>query len=484
MYNVFPRIEGLLRSSHASRRWLLVILIAALPCLDLLAFTWGTANTMITRDQWHFMPMIRDYFTGHFQAFSLWETHSQHRTPGYKLLFLINGALFGLNMRLEIMLGVIALTTSVLLLMTRFLKTLPAGASVGIALMGLSAIAVSGFNLNQWADLIYALTALAGYAGVLCFVWLWLMLDTQLRLGTTPQKMAWLCLALVFTLMAFAGGMGPALIVTLLLVPAAIMFIERRVAKEQLTLLGLLLLCSIVCELVYWETPGIKLTSPHAQSFMEVFMQDPAATPEYVVLAFASSVIPADAMDKHFHGLGHVLNLLTGAGVICLYAICTFGYLRLRMWKASYLPGFLMVFSTLFTLSTLIVRLPSNGLGTSEAPRYVLYSQLGYFGCLWILFHWLAASSPSQPIRIGALACFTGVILLYVTGLSTLWGFYPYVVHNNGRMVQEVLTGDFPKPDGICPSPELCKEGQATLAQYHLNVFAAEPSASVEGHAP
>jgi hypothetical protein len=486
MYDFFSRLEGLLRDTDRRSRWLLVLLIAALPCVDLAAFTWVTANTMVSRDQWHFMPMIRDYFAGQFHAFSLWDSHSQHRTPGYKLLFLVNAIFFKLNLRFEIVLGLIALTTSVLLLMKRFRDTLPAAGAPRTMLLGLVAMALVGFNLNQWYNTVYALTALAGYAGVLCFVWLWLMLDNQLRQGTSAWKTAGLCLALAFSLMSFAAGMGPALIATLLLVPSAIMVLERRVDRGNLVLLGWLLLCSLACELVYWKTPGVKIESPHSQPFMTVFMQDPVAVLEYAVLAFASSAIPADAMDKHFHELGHLLNLLTGVGIICIYATCAFTYLRLRMWKASYLPGFLMAFSTLFILSTLIVRLPSAGVGTSEAPRYVLYSQLGLIGCLWIVFHWFAGHGGPRPAVFNKLfnptSCFIAAALLYMLGLAALWGVYPYLLRNNERGVQEVLTGDFSQQrDWLCPNPKLCSDGRATLARYQLNVFADQPQAGTDG---
>ena len=120
MHGLPPRLEGLLRSENARDRWLLVLLITALPCINLLAFTWGTANAAIVEDQWHFIPMIRDYFTGQFHLSSLWVTHSPHRTPGYKLLFLANAVFFKLDMRLEALLGIAALTAGVLLLMKRF----------------------------------------------------------------------------------------------------------------------------------------------------------------------------------------------------------------------------------------------------------------------------------------------------------------------------------------------------------------------------
>lgn len=484
MYNALSRPIGQLRNASVRNPWLLVALIAALPCLDLLAFIWGTGNTALIQDQWHFMPMIQDYFTGRFHAYSLWETHSQHRTPGYKLLFLADAAFFGLDMRFEIMLGLAALSLSVLLLMRHFVNTLPAHPTSKVALLGLLTLALLGFNLNQWADLVYALTAFGGYAAVLCFVWLWLMLDTRLRSRTSRWQTAGLNLALAFSLMLFAAGTGPAFIASLLLVPTGVMLMERRAEKRQLVLLGWLALCSLICELVYWKTGGMVSPGPVTQSFAGVLLQEPGSVAEYLLLGFASSIVPADALVKHLHGLGRALDLLVGTGVICLYAVCGYLYLRMRLWRQSYVPAFLMVFSVLLILSTLLVRLPSAGVDTSEAPRYVLYSQLGFMGCVWILYHGFDRWNPprTRPWHklISADVCCMGIALLYALSLTALWSYHPAAVDNRGRAAQEVLTGDFKRSDQVCPDPKLCAEGRATLIRYHLNVFDTAPASDTD----
>ena len=463
MFDLLPRLDGLLRGGERRSHWLLPTLIAALPCINLITFVWGTANTAIIEDQWHFLPMISDYLTGQFHAFSLWATHTQHRTPGYKLLFLADAVFFKLDLRLEIMAGLAILIVSVLLLIKRFQDSLPAGTTPTTMLLGSAAIVLIGFNLNQWGNLAYSLTALAGYIGILCFVWVWLMLDTQLRRGTSAWKTAGLCLTLAFTLMMFAAGMGPALIATLLLVPVVIMALERRIGKDNLVLLGWLLLCSVVCELIYWKTPGVKIGSPHSQPFMAVFLQSPGSVLEYTVLAFASSVIPADAIERHFHELGHMFVMLAGTTTICLYAFSGFTYLRLRMWKASYLPAFLMTFSAFFILSTLIVRLPSAGVGNAETPRYVLYSQLGSIGCLWILFHWFASRIDRRPTLLNRFfnpaAGFAATLMLYTLGLVALWGSYSYAVHNKQMAIQEVLSWTFHPSRLDLPRPAAMQRG-------------------------
>lgn len=482
MHDFISGMGNRLRKSDARSRWLMIALIAALPCLNLAVFSWLTADTMVSRDQWYFIPMVRDYLTGNFHVFSLWETHSQHRTPGYKLLFLMDAGFFRLNMRTEVMLGLAALTVSVLLLIRRFRDTLPMDSKPANLWLGLASFAIVGFNLNQWYDTTYALTAFGGYAGILCFVTLWLMLDTRLRHVERSEGITSLCLMLAFTLMVFAGGIGPALIASMLGVVAVVMLLERKSGKAAVILFAWVALCASACELVYWGTGGIHITTPHSQPFSQVLIQNPSSVLQYLLLSFASSIIPADAMEKHFQGLGHTLNLMVGAGVICLYLGCAWIYLRLRMWKVSYLPAFLIAFSTLFVLSTLAVRLPATGLEAATAPRYVLYSQLGNLGCLWILFHWFASvGHPRPPSLLSPVSCFAAAFLLYALGVGALWNYYPSAARNVEEGTQEILTGNFDRPDWLCPDIQLCRTGRATLAQYQLQPFADRPLAAARG---
>lgn len=483
MQRFSDRLEALLAADMQSR-WRPILLIAALPLANLLVFIWGATNRAIIEDQWYFLPMVQDYFTGQFHLFSLWMTHSQHRTPGYKLLFLLNAIYFKLDMRLETVLGLVALAATLLLLMRRFRNALPRTASPGAALFGLLSITLLACNLNQWANLVYSLTALAGYVSVLCFVAIWLALDTRLRRGGSWYGLLALCLGLAFTLLAFAAGMGPAFIASLIVVPASVLWSEGRLEPAAVRLLAWVSLCAVVCEVLYWCTGGIHLSTPHAPSFLDIGASHPGQVLQFLVLSYAASLVPADAMEKHFPVLGHDLGLLVGFLVICLYAACAYWYLRLKLWKSSYLPAFLMAFSTLFILSTLVTRLPTAGVQGSVAPRYVLYSQLGLIGCLWILYQWRTSDAPPGRLRhfINAASLCGATALLYLLGLAALWTYHPQAVRNNEIAVQEVLKGDFAASDWVCLDRELCVQGRATLARYGLNVFTAPAAPGGEPH--
>ena len=152
--------------------------------------------------------------------------------------------------------------------------------------------------------------------------------------------------------------------------------------------------------------------------------------------------------------------------------------------------GRLLNFSVLFIASALIVRLPGTGLSTAEAPRYVLHEQIGFIGCLWIMFHWCSTLNLKWPsksrMRIAALMPVASLTIAFVLlesfSAATLWGVYTYQRNASRDAIQEVINGDFSEPNWVCNSPDLCTAGRATLKQYQLNVFAEQLQAGDSGH--
>ena len=55
-------------------------------------------KSVVTADQWHFLDVISAYYQHGFSFRDVWASHSQHRTPGYKTLFLLDAIYFRLNL--------------------------------------------------------------------------------------------------------------------------------------------------------------------------------------------------------------------------------------------------------------------------------------------------------------------------------------------------------------------------------------------------
>src|ERR1700733_5713775 len=143
---------------------LAVIAILASWYLLVLVYSWLTGADFVSRDQWHFIPMLDHYMSGTLDWHELWESHSEHVKPGYKLLFLLNSRYLGLNIQAEVMVGILLLGLAPLLLIREMRRSATAGALPWLACLSAGLVMMS---FNQWASYIYSLLTLGGFGGTL-----------------------------------------------------------------------------------------------------------------------------------------------------------------------------------------------------------------------------------------------------------------------------------------------------------------------------
>src|ERR1051325_11810415 len=67
-----------------------------------LAYAGYVNDGTVSRDQWEFLLVLDRFLSGDMDWGQLWQSHSEHVKPGYKLLFLLNGQHLGLDLMLEV----------------------------------------------------------------------------------------------------------------------------------------------------------------------------------------------------------------------------------------------------------------------------------------------------------------------------------------------------------------------------------------------
>lgn len=452
-----------------------LMLLALLPLLNLFVYAWFCATTVISRDQWRLLPMLQDWSEGRFHVVSLWLSHSQHRIPAYKFLFLLDARFLGLDMRAEITLGCLALSLAVLFLLRRFLETAPVSGRERS--MGAAALVLLGLSLNQWSSLIYGLGALNGLGRVAAFVAFWLVLDGNLRQGTSTRAVLGLCTLLVFVLLCWAGGHGPAYLLATGLVLLAAYWREHAEPKGAASL-PWLAVTALIAEAIYWFAGPLPPVHGSAGSVLHFVLHAPLRVVEYGLLALTSSAMPIEGMEHH--GWPRVLSLLTGAGIGGLYLAALLAFFHGKLWKRSWLPGFLMSYSLLLIASIFAARIGSEGMASATAPRYVLDTQLGLLGCFWSLFLWRTgrpAAAHGLPERLTAVPLlFAAVLVLELGDAGLLWAHAGEQRRMAAEAAEQVQAGDFVSQDWLCPDPDLCNTGADYLKQQRLNVFRDRPA--------
>lgn len=460
--------------TRSSLPWLAAFLV---PLVNVFGYAWLSVTTVVSRDQWRFLPMVQDWYEGHFHWTSLWLSHSQHRIPVYKLLFLLNAELLHLDMRYEVVLGAALLGLAVLLLVKRLLEGMPADLPMRQRLLAAAALAWLGFSLNQWDSLIYGLGALNGFGHVAAFTIFWLWLDATLRHGPSGGTMTGQMVLLAFILLCCAGGHGPAFLAALFVVVAVAWYCGGPDGiKKSSQLFVALALVALAAELVYWFVG--PLAPVRSDGAFSQALAAPWRVPEYLLMCLASSALPVAGMEHH--GWPRGLTLLLGAIIAMVYVWAIAVFIRRRLWLVTYVPAFLMAYPLLVVASVFLVRF-GEGLDTAEAPRYVLDTQLGLLGCFWTLVLWRTEGPQTSGAgwkRWVSVPTLSGVALLTALVASLLlWRHSGEQRRMVAAAEQQVRAGDFGAQDWICPDVALCRAGAEFMKRERLNIFRDSPQA-------
>lgn len=435
------------------------------------------ASDVVTRDQWHFLAGIDDYYQHGFKLVDLWASHSEHRTPGYKLLFLLNALWFHLNLLLECYIGVVALLLSAVWLYRSYRASLGDSARPLYAQLSFVVLAAVFFSFNQWILYTYSLSALDSFLGNLTFILCWYYLDQELRRAPSRGRFLWVFVpCFLVALLVFGEGRGPAVIVATLL-PAALaaFYAGREAGPRRWLACGVLAGVSVLAQAIYWLVgPTVAYNQPLTRNLWVVFSA-PLASLEYVLEMLASSV----ATDQLIvHADAWVLYAI-GAAVAVLYLAALWLFWSRRLWSRSYLPLFLMGYSALYLASLLVARFGIHGDADAGAPRYATDLQLGIVGVFWVFylacFH--AEAGWGKWLKASVLVVSVVMLGLQAVNARKVYQFVPFQRTANLDF-RAFLLSDKPNkyvtdPPAafMCPSTDLCEEGTQVLKRYGLTPF-------------
>lgn len=459
----------------AQRSALFAVLAAAAWFLLVLAYAWRTASDFVSRDQWHFLPVVDHYLSDTLDWHELWQSHSEHVKPGYKLLFILNARYLGLDMRVEIMAGILLLGLATLLLVREMRRPTSGGAPLPVLAWFAAALVMMSFN--QWANYGYGLLALGGFGGTLILLGLFFGFSRLLLQGLSPVATAGWVLLLALGIFGFSGARSPAVLGSCLLAAVLAYLLDPSARARVLRYALPLLLLAVACIGIYLSLlqlpPGRHMSlSDEARSILG----DPLGAIAYVSGILAESMHDLLTAQRSTHLQADIWALsLLGYGML---GWCLWRYFRAQLWRRSWVPLMLIAYSAAFTLEILIGRYGSgnNAFQGSIVPRYVFDSHLWMVGCAWILgLDWAVAATPLR-LRHAALALLVLLVTLEVGNL--------YSVERMAASQAKAATGTLEKlqavaagtlsaedlPAWACPDPDLCEQGIATLKRYHLDI--------------
>ncbi len=426
----------------------------------------------ISRDQWRFLDMLDHYLSGKLDWRELWQSHSEHVKPGYKLLFLWNARYLGLNLLLEVVVGILLLGAATLVTGRELLASFDDAGSRGAALALLAAGAVL-MSFNQWANYTYSLLALGGFAGTLVQLGFFAGWSRLLNRGLSPAGLVGLAALLALGILGFSGARSPAVLGAAIITALLAAVLDPALRKRLLTQGLPLLLTGLAGIGLYLSLLDSGRTSEaNLSNDLMTLLQEPLGGLGYVSGLLAQSMLNLTAMGKLTGITPVVLLALLG---YALLAWALWRYFAARHWQRSWMPLLLILYSGLFTLEVLVGRYATDhsALEGSGVPRYVFDAHLWMAGVAWIAGLEWARTPKQRRFAAAALALILALELanLYF-GLRTA-RFFARSSVKTVAVLQEMAAGKADAsmlPPWECPSDAVCTQGMEILKKYRLNV--------------
>jgi len=466
-------IKTTINQTDQTRALIVFILIVS---ILILFYSMYVVNDIVSRDQWGFLSLIQDYKSGDFDIISLWETHSQQRTPLYKLWFLLNANAFHLNTYIDIYIGIMSICIMVFVIIrdSGFLKT---WLSNRYAFLSLMAIILTSFNLNQWSQLTYGLNAFQDLFGTLCLVGMFFYIRKALYLNFTSTRAIYLFL-IIMSFSLFIGEVRTPAAAIAAFGACFILLLETPSKRLRLSkYLVVIFSAFAISQLIYWLVPPSTIHLTKNGVNQGLFDQTLNAI-SYFLVFMANGIIPATIIKAKLSIVA--IQLIGGMAVLMMTSV-VYWSIKNKIYKDNPIPLMMIIFSVAYAMELLVARFNLGfGLNNAMAPRYVNEVIVGYIGVVWSAGLLLS----KHNIRLQTLQRFNILSVLVVFSLVPL---ISSVVVINYAKYQRKANENFlvqvkdiaNRKDGVsktlpkwaCNHQVACLNGIDFLKQNDLNAF-------------
>lgn len=431
----------------------------------------------VSRDEWRFFDVLRHYYNHQPWLQDVWGTHSQQRTPGYKLFFLANAVLFGLNTLVANYVGIAVYSLFCIFLYLHCVRQPRPEPDNSFYFLSFAPLVIALFSFSQNYFYEYDLLAFSALISTALSGAIWILLDRYERPPTAARYIGILVLLLV-SLLFFASAKAPALVVATLAMGVFALMRQQEGRKRIWLIYGLIVLISVLVQLLYWSTGPSIVAGPSLVDRFAVVAGDFGGALSYAMRALGASVLSDEL--RSVARLPRPLFLATGAGVAALYIACAATYLYKRLYRQTLLPIPFIIFAVLFICELLIGRF-AIGVDNGGAQRYIHETHLGLIGCLLVLVQ-LMRNWHKEGKAIPAY----GLLLVSLTVLGTLQYYNvrtalvvaPFDTRNHAEAIhiakERAQGGNTPYPRWYCPDEELCDANVQFMRKHDLNIYRSD----------
>lgn len=436
---------------------------------------------LVSRDQFRFLKIIDAYYSGNLTWQDFFTSHSEHVKPAYLLFFFLNAIYLGLNIRLELFLGLVALCGTAFVLVNQYRQSMDLHRSdMFISITSLILI-VQLFSFNQDASYDFSLLMLGGYSQLLLFFLTFREANSLWLHRKDNMQLIRVVMIIFIATFSFAGARMPVLVLALLVSNAILVFLEKAERDRLIKHGGIIAASGMVAIGVYMVLTDAPSINKGADiNALQTLVKNPQGAWTFFTSAISASVLPA----MYLRGKGWWAQEFAIAGTAIFFSmlLVLYFYFRRELWRQSLMPLTMVLYGWGFVAAITVARFGKDfPIQTAWMPRYIFDTQVAAIGVLWMLLLLLGNGAVLNRQKVCMLLFLGAFAVTYQGAIFT--GAWNKAVY--GRRTWEraeiILRSEAKKegavekwPQFLCPNPQLCKQGVHTLSKYKLNIFQSD----------
>ena len=432
-----------MQSLFSERKLNLIFFIGfALITINLIAYTFNTANPYLKSDGWYFLSQfLIPWYENGFNLTDIFvlRGHGDHGHPLHRILLYLNAQIFDLDFRLEAIFGILFLILICWMLIEHFRRNVYNFTEDFTTTFFLICLILIVTSFNSTTVYTWSLVTL-GYMIVFLNVVFFILLSKYLNSKKYKKLDIKLLLMGIATLLIGddSGSLVVGIAATSLLV-VALLKCSRNIA----TMSGLLVVIIILYQcfkLVAYHYLNDTGATDSFSNFFIFMLQNIKDLPNIFLVPFANGLMNETHLKEIFVA-PEIASGILGYVVILMHIFCWIYFIKNRLYNKSYLPLFLMLYSYALIAGIIVYRVPDFGINYLHSPRYFSSYQIGFWGMIlgmiMIYIHKMETTNIKQKsIFVGV---FTILLLMHIWYIDKAWNHQVYIKKYNENEANRML---------------------------------------------
>lgn len=345
-----------------------------------------TADNIIYMDQIRMTGLIEKYYEGNLVFFDLWQSYLGHRGLGYHLIFLANAVFFDLNTLVEINLSALCLLLIAVIILKAYLESVSDMKHTKIFMISVLSILIVIFSLNKWeiALLGLGLNEFLPHVLLIFMFYIFNKLLIENKLGNVKKILLFLSLNLSLLLFS-VGYLAPFFAAMyLIIILDCIIKCKTENIKNKLNIVVPYSINLGVLLVIYFYGINENINNESTMGLTDKIigmLSNFGGVVQFYLYGLTGSIIGAETGSKL---LTNNSLLVLGVIVFLMYILVIYLFFKNKIYKISYLPILLILYSMIYMCLITISRI-DYGILYGTQSRYALAMMYALIGVIWIL---------------------------------------------------------------------------------------------------